>query len=184
MGWRRVYLFMCDWFDVGDPRRGIRVDNHMTSINMDKTWYKDEPFVLACQASQCFYIRDLRAKGRWFVVQKYNNRNVFDIPPVPRVLEDIDGESSDDDAYQENESSFDYAPLDCDGCPVLSPLNRDDIEPILIGAREGNDLAGQNMDSTDFIDDGLLASSSGDAYGDGEYSDEDDLPIDDEYVSE
>ncbi|XP_035540218.1 uncharacterized protein LOC118344206 [Juglans regia] len=184
MGWRRVYLFMCDWFDVGDPRRGIRVDNHMTSINMDMTWYKDEPFVLACQASQCFYIRDIRAKGRWFMVQKYTNRDVYDIPPVPRVLEDIDGESSDDDAYQENESSYDYAPLHCDGCPVSTPLNMNDIEPSLIDAQEVTGLVGQNMDSTDFIDDGLIASSSGDAYGDGEYLDEDDLPTDDEFVSE
>ncbi|XP_042939375.1 uncharacterized protein LOC122274399 [Carya illinoinensis] len=111
MGWRRVYLFMCDWFDVGDPRRGVRVDNHMTSINMDRTWYKDEPFVLACQASQCFYVRDIRAKGRWFVVQTYTNRNVYDIPSVPTVLEDIDGSSSDDDAYLETEKSYDYAPL-------------------------------------------------------------------------
>ncbi|KAF5465237.1 hypothetical protein F2P56_015262 [Juglans regia] len=184
MGWHRVYLFMCDWFDVGDPRRGIRVDNHMTSINMDRTWYKDEPFVLACQASQCFYIRDIRVKGRWFVVQKYTNRDVYDIPSVPRVLEDIDGESSDDDAYQENESSYDYAPLHCDGCLVSTPLNRNDIEPGLIDAREVTGLVGQNMDSTDFIDDGLIASSSGDAYGDGKYSDEDDLPTDDEFVSE
>lgn len=45
------------------------------------------------------------------MVQKYTNRNVYDIPSVPRVLEDIDGSSSDDDAYQETEESYDYAPL-------------------------------------------------------------------------
>ncbi|XP_042964595.1 uncharacterized protein LOC122298807 [Carya illinoinensis] len=180
MGRRQVYLFMCDWFDVGDTRRGVRVDNHMTSINMDRTWYKDEPFVLACQASQCFYIRDIRAKGRWFVVQKYMNRNVYDIPPVPRVLGELDGSSSDDDIYQENEASYDYAPLHCDACPMSTPLSRNDVEPMVIDAQEVTSPAGQNMRVADFIDDGMIASGSGYASDDGEYSDEDDLSTDDE----
>ncbi|XP_042942758.1 uncharacterized protein LOC122307433 [Carya illinoinensis] len=183
MGWRRVYLFMCDWFDVGDPRRGVRVDNHMTSINMDRIWYKDEPFVLACQASQCFYIKDIRAKGRWFVVQKYTNRNVYDIPSVPRVLEDLDGSTSDDDAYQETEESYDYAPLQCDACPVTTPLNRDDLEPILIEAQDVTSSVGQKVGSEDFIDDDMIDSGSGDASGDGEYSDEEDFSTDDESLS-
>ncbi|KAG7987730.1 hypothetical protein I3843_03G148900 [Carya illinoinensis] len=156
MGWRRVYLFMCDWFDVGDPRRG---------------------------ASQCFYIRDIRVKGRWFVVQKYTNMNVYDIPSVPRVLEDIDGSTSDDDAYQETEESYDYAPLQCDACPVTTPLNRDDIEPILIEAQEVTSSVGQNIGSADFIDDGMINSGSGDASGDGEYSDEEDFSTHDESLS-
>ncbi|XP_042983179.1 uncharacterized protein LOC122312596 [Carya illinoinensis] len=184
MGWRRVYLFMCDWFDVGDPRRGVRVDNHMTSINMDRTWYKDEPFVLACQASQCFYIKDIRAKGRWFVVQRYTNRNVYDIPSVPRVVEDIDGSTSDDDAYQETKESYDYAPLQCDACPVTTPLNRDDIEPILIEAQEGSSSVGQNLGVEDFIDDDMIDFGSGDASGDGENLDEEDFSTEDESLSD
>ena len=105
------------------------------------------------------------------MVQKYTNRNVYDIPSVPRVLEDIDGSSSDDDAYQETDESYDYAPLRCDACLVLTPLNRNDIEPILIDAGEVTSLAGQNVNSTDFIDDGMIVSSSGNASGDGEYLD-------------
>ncbi|XP_042973519.1 uncharacterized protein LOC122305193 [Carya illinoinensis] len=180
MGRRQVYLFMCDWFDIGDTRRGVRVDNHMYSINMDRTWYNDEPFVLACQASQCLYIRDIRAKGRWFVVQKYMNKNVYDIPLVPRVLGELDGSSSDDDVYQENEASCDYAPLSCDACPMFIPLNRNDVEPMVIDAQEVTSPAGQNMRVADFIDDGMTASGSGYASDDGEYSDEKDLSIDDE----
>ena len=48
MGWRKVYLFQCTWYDVGDPRRGIRVRDHLTIVNTDRQWYKDEPFALAC----------------------------------------------------------------------------------------------------------------------------------------
>ncbi|XP_042958053.1 uncharacterized protein LOC122293566 [Carya illinoinensis] len=184
MGGRRVYLFSCDWFDVGDKKRGVRVDNHLTSLNMNRTWYKDEPYVLACQASQCFYIRDLREKGNWYVVQKYNNRNVYDIPPVPRVLESIDGESSDDDAYQENESAYDYPLLHCDACPVSTPLSRTDIEPSLIKPRDQMESGGNSRLLGDFIDDAMAPSGSGDAYGDWEYSDDDDPSTEEESDSE
>ncbi|XP_041009339.1 uncharacterized protein LOC121253386 [Juglans microcarpa x Juglans regia] len=108
-------------------KQGVRVNDHMIR-NM--TWYKDEPFVLASQADQCFYIRDLRAKGSWGVVQNYTNRNVYSIPPLPSVLEDIDGESSTHDADQENESSYFYEQMQCDNTDqVAIPLNRPDILP-------------------------------------------------------
>lgn len=35
MRWHHVYLFKCQWYDVDDRRRGIRVDNHMCSVNMN-----------------------------------------------------------------------------------------------------------------------------------------------------
>ncbi|XP_035547426.1 uncharacterized protein LOC118348940 [Juglans regia] len=119
MGGRRVYLFSCDWFDVGDKKRGVRVDDHITSVNMDRTWYKNEPFVLACQASQ-----------------------------------------------------------------LSTPLSRTDIEPIHIDARGHMAVGGECINSTDFIDDGMVPSCSGDGYGDWEYSDEDDLSTDEESESE
>lgn len=28
MGWRHIYLFKCDWFDVDNLKRGIHVGNH------------------------------------------------------------------------------------------------------------------------------------------------------------
>ena len=116
-------------------------------------------------------------------MQKFTNRNVYDIPSVPRVSEDIDGSSSDDDAYQETEESYDYAPLQCDACPMSTPLSRNDIEPILIDAREATSMAGQNWNSVEFIDDGIIDSGSGDASADGEYSDEEDLYTDEESIS-
>ncbi|RWR97869.1 protein CHUP1, chloroplastic-like protein [Cinnamomum micranthum f. kanehirae] len=184
MEWRQVYLFECNWFNVGDRKRGVRVDDHMISVNMNMTWYKDEPFVLASQASQCFYIRDLKAKGNWGVVQNYTNRNVYNIPPVPRVLEYIDGESSDDDADQEDESSYYYALVQCDACPVSTPLGRTEILPSHIDARAVIDQDGQGIHSMDFINDDIIASGSGEAYGDGEYSDEGDLSTGEESVND
>lgn len=64
MGWRKVFLFQCAWYDIGDPRRGIRVRDKSTSVNTARQWYKDEPFVLASQASQVFYLNDLILGGK------------------------------------------------------------------------------------------------------------------------
>ncbi|XP_042957921.1 uncharacterized protein LOC122293417 [Carya illinoinensis] len=171
MEWRRVYLFECDWFDVGDQKRGVRVDDHMISVNMNRTWYKGEPFVLESQADQCFYIRDLRSKGNWGVVQTYTNRNVYNIPSVSRNLEDInDGEPSTNEADQENESSDYYEPVQCGNAdPMSTPLDRNDIPPSHIEAQEVMDVHGQCIDSTGFINDAMISSGSGDAYSEGEY---------------
>ncbi|XP_042980097.1 uncharacterized protein LOC122310279 [Carya illinoinensis] len=173
----------CDWFDVGDQRRGVRVDVHMTSVNMSRTWYKDEPFVLACQASQCCYVKDLRMKGNWYVVQKFTNRNVYDIPPRPSALDDNDVESSDDDAYQEDVPSYEYAPMHCDDDPVSTPLSRTDIEPVSIDAPEGMQLGRHDENTRDIITDEVVAYGSEDGYGDGEYSDEEYFSSDEDSMS-
>ncbi|XP_042939624.1 uncharacterized protein LOC122274674 [Carya illinoinensis] len=91
MGWRHVYLFKCEWFDIGDGKRGIRVGDHLTSVNTSRKWYKDEPFALACQASQVFYLKDTSLGGNWFVVQKVTNRNMYDVPTGP-VVNDEDND--------------------------------------------------------------------------------------------
>lgn len=79
-------MFRCDWFDVGDTRRGINVCDHTTSVNMSRTWYADEPFALATKASQVFYLKDTNLG---YVVQKITYRNVYDIPQLP-IVDDVD----------------------------------------------------------------------------------------------
>lgn len=74
----RVFLFKCDWWDVGS-RTGIRVDKHFTSVNASRTWYNNDPFVLANQARQVFYVNDTKLRGDWKVVQRINPRNVYDV---------------------------------------------------------------------------------------------------------
>ncbi|XP_042973064.1 uncharacterized protein LOC122304867 [Carya illinoinensis] len=64
MGWRKCFLFKCDWWDIGDKRRGIQVGDHFTSVNTSRQWYKDEPFALASQALQVFYIKDPTLGGK------------------------------------------------------------------------------------------------------------------------
>nr|AAX95013.1 transposon protein, putative, CACTA, En/Spm sub-class [Oryza sativa Japonica Group]ABA95448.1 transposon protein, putative, CACTA, En/Spm sub-class [Oryza sativa Japonica Group] len=51
----KVPLFRCRWVDV----RNVKVDNEgFTTVNLANNTYKDEPFVLANQVVQVFYIVD------------------------------------------------------------------------------------------------------------------------------
>ena len=48
------------------------------SVNVNKTWYKDQPFVLATQAQQVFYVNDLKLGKDWRVVERLQSRNIYD----------------------------------------------------------------------------------------------------------
>lgn len=74
-----VYLFRCDWWNVGNSRHGIRVGKHFTSVDVSRKRYVDDPFVLASQASQCFYLSDTKLRGTWKVVQRVDPRSVYDV---------------------------------------------------------------------------------------------------------
>ncbi|KAI0502700.1 hypothetical protein KFK09_017657 [Dendrobium nobile] len=41
-----VVLFKCKWFDL-EHKKSIVIDDDFTSINMSKTWYDNDPYVLA-----------------------------------------------------------------------------------------------------------------------------------------
>lgn len=43
----QVILFKCDWSDTNLKKKRINCDCHLTSINITRTWYKEDPFVLA-----------------------------------------------------------------------------------------------------------------------------------------
>ncbi|WMV54811.1 hypothetical protein MTR67_048196 [Solanum verrucosum] len=78
VGGRRV-MFRCAWFDVYDQERGIKVDEYgFVSVNRKRLLKVNEPFVLANQASQVFYVDDLSNKG-WHVVRKVQPCDSFDI---------------------------------------------------------------------------------------------------------
>jgi hypothetical protein len=70
-----VYLFECDWWNIGSSI-GIRTDQGFTSVNTSRKWYESNSFILACQASQVFYLDDPKLDGNWKVVQKLINRNI------------------------------------------------------------------------------------------------------------
>lgn len=76
-GQNRVYLFECEWWDTGSTR-GIKMDHDFTIVNTSRNWYESNPFILATQAAQVFYLNDPKLGDSWKVVQKLTNRNIYD----------------------------------------------------------------------------------------------------------
>jgi hypothetical protein len=68
MDYRRfnIPLFRCKWVD---NRRGVKVDNDgFILVDFSKDGYKDDPFILARQATQVFYIIDPADRSKNFVL--------------------------------------------------------------------------------------------------------------------
>jgi hypothetical protein len=96
-GQNRVYLFECDWWDTRSTR-GIKIDHGFTIVNTSHKWYESDPFILATQAAQVFYLNDPKLGDSWKVVQKLTNRNIYD---VPTVVERDNNPEMNVDVYQE-----------------------------------------------------------------------------------
>lgn len=87
----KVVLFKCDWVDVHSRGKGMKKDDYgFTLVNFNKLLYtgnqlSDEPFVLAFQVNQVFYVQDASNKD-WKVVVQIRPRDMFDMQQ--EVLED------------------------------------------------------------------------------------------------
>lgn len=122
---RKVLIFRCKWFN-SDPNCNLVIGDHnLTSINTTSNWYTGDPYILASQARQVFYLPDLRRGRNWRIVQKVSSRTMFDV----LEKDDVDDENVgvDDDA----DDDFDILPL----MPVEdnvdpSSLVRNDVMPI------------------------------------------------------
>ncbi|CAN6541280.1 unnamed protein product [Malus baccata var. baccata] len=80
---RAVMLFKCEWVNSESPR-GMRIDQYgFTMVNFNRLGFKEDPFILASQALQAFYVEDTIEKD-WHVVVRMHPRDLFD------VLEDSD----------------------------------------------------------------------------------------------
>ncbi|CAN6692617.1 unnamed protein product [Malus baccata var. baccata] len=74
---RAVMLFKCEWVNSESPR-GMKTDQYgFTMVNFNQLGFKEDPFILASQALQAFYVEDTIEKD-------WHPRDLFD------VLEDSD----------------------------------------------------------------------------------------------
>ncbi|XP_040994342.1 uncharacterized protein LOC121240884 [Juglans microcarpa x Juglans regia] len=125
MGWRKYFLFKCDWCDIGDTRRGIHIGDHFTSVNTSRQWYKDEPFALACQALQMFYIKDPTLRGSWHAVHKITNRNIYNIPHKTSDLHELDDELHVVETEDDSDTDVrNYGNVNETNPGMLNPLTR------------------------------------------------------------
>ena len=109
-----VVLFKCTWFD---PIHGVRVhqEHNLVDIKHQKKGCFDDPFILASQAQQVYYIPYPSMKDTWAVV-KTNPRGIYELAQDTSLVEDDDNVAVDQ-FLQENER------LD------IASTNNDDDEP-------------------------------------------------------
>ncbi|KAK9988483.1 hypothetical protein SO802_028722 [Lithocarpus litseifolius] len=147
----RHVLFKCTWVD-DQNRRGYKTDefgfpmvNFTHSIHGGEELV-DEPYVLASQATQVFYVEDKRQKD-WYVVVKTKARDVFDAGIGPHCDED------DTYGFYEN---ITYSITSNDAGRETLRWGQDDVEGMTIDASiigERDLLEMDNVDDCEFIDD-------------------------------
>ncbi|KAM6542647.1 hypothetical protein CsatB_007094 [Cannabis sativa] len=126
-----ITLFKCKWYNTNPRRKKTIVENLISSINVSGVWYKDDPYILASQAKQVFYLDDLLRGKNWKIVENVNHRQIWDIvDDDPNVEIDL--------VHDTNSSNFvltvdlgelillpNQPPIDI-GTEPSSPVNEDD----------------------------------------------------------
>ncbi|KAJ9538028.1 hypothetical protein OSB04_030761 [Centaurea solstitialis] len=84
-----VVLFRCKWFNTDPRKKRCTTKNNITSISVNSEWFKSDPYILATQAKQVFYIEDPSENHNWRVVEDVNHRKIWDHPSINEV-NDID----------------------------------------------------------------------------------------------
>ena len=145
----RVVLFKCDWFDTNLKIKRINRDFHLTSINITRTWYKEDPFVLAIQAQQVSYTDDPKLGVGWKVVEKVHHRGLWDVQEKERLNEDENGRwSANEPVYQQNESSDFVLSVQLEH-PNAQFYNRNDVASQVISSNVYVEKA-RDHDANDF----------------------------------
>ncbi|KAL5714360.1 hypothetical protein ACHQM5_016333 [Ranunculus cassubicifolius] len=170
---KHVFLFKCDWYDVGNKKTGIREDQHFTSVNVSKQWYENDKFALATQASQVFYMSDTKMRGTWQVVEKINARNVYSVSEKEEEIDTM----INDDVYQEEQFVVNEIP---DKEVTIDKLNRVDVIPDEVDA----EIVKENMvgDLVTNVEEEVEGYAEDDDEEVEEFEEEDDTLI--EYYSE
>ena len=143
-----VTLFKCKWFNTDPRRKKVIIENNITSINTSGEWYKDDPYILANQAKQVFYLDDLLRGTQWKVVESVNHRQIWDIETGEENLEV--------DVVQDVSSSNFILTVDLGELIMLPPQNLD--EPVLVQnvIEEDQHLGDEEADDELDEDDDLL----------------------------
>lgn len=153
----KVILFKCHWYNTNTKRKGIIYDFHLTSVNVNTQWYKDDPYVLPTQAHQVFYVDDPKLGLGWKVVHRFEHRHLWDVPEKVDVdINDGDEDNNDNDEEIElgNNDNDDADVEDCDDDGYGSSLCRHDEEPETIVV-DNISLERIIPSTTDFIDDDI-----------------------------
>ena len=95
---KRVILFECDWWDVYRKHRGFEIDKYgIISLNTHLKLNTNEPFALASQVEQVFYVDDNNASG-WIIPVKAPPRDYYNMQIAQTEVDDVEDL---EEAYQE-----------------------------------------------------------------------------------
>ncbi|XP_074560566.1 uncharacterized protein LOC141816719 [Curcuma longa] len=100
----KVQLFWCDWFQCNPKKKSMVEEFGFLCIDTSKTWYTDDPFILANQARQVYYLNDIKRGGHWKVVQKVQHREIYEVTEVDEAFEEIEN-NLDTDVNQDISSN-------------------------------------------------------------------------------
>ncbi|XP_026429120.1 uncharacterized protein LOC113325106 [Papaver somniferum] len=166
----RVVLFKCDWFDLTPRKKNLKTDHDLTCLNVSSTWYKNDPYVIASDARQVFYLDDHKFGADWKVVLKMHHIHIWDVPEM-----DDDDEEGEEDVYQQTGDVTISSVIQEDNNVGLDELHRDDVEAELVDAEivHADDIDVDDIDVEE--EDETLVD-----YNDSEVEEEDIEPVDDD----
>ncbi|KAL8557599.1 hypothetical protein ACS0TY_004884 [Phlomoides rotata] len=156
---RHVTIFKCEWFDLGTKKRvGIRKEGNITSIRVTGRWYESDPFILADQARQVFYINDPKLGVDWRVVQPFQHRHIYDVDEMQDEAVNIDEVQVKEGVYQENhiDDAFEVGHLE------IQSLHREDTdvedvdELVILSTPEVHEEVNVDNSDEDDLDDTLV----------------------------
>lgn len=75
----KVVVFKCDWYNTDPKKKRIKRDYHFKSVYTKDKWFVNDPYILAIQAKQVFYVDDPKFGRDWKVVQIVEQRQVWDV---------------------------------------------------------------------------------------------------------
>jgi hypothetical protein len=135
----------------------MKDDGYFKSISIQGRWYKNDPFIVATEASQVFFLEDTKLGPSWRVVQEFGHRHIFDVEESNEnqpIHEQIQMRCQE--AYQEESTSLAHGTLgDIDPDMDLlnmdnepgSPISRDLVESIR--RRRQHTAEGEEIDNED-----------------------------------
>ena len=75
---RCVVILCCHWYNLFSRIAKPRADDYFKSINVKAAYQTYEPFILANQVTQIFFLEDTFARSDdWRVLQRFEQRNSF-----------------------------------------------------------------------------------------------------------
>ncbi|XP_057789830.1 uncharacterized protein LOC131006680 [Salvia miltiorrhiza] len=152
-------LFKCDWVDYN---LGLKHDEfNFTLVNFAHLLYRgnrniDEPFILASQAQQAWYIQD-PIDPDWHVALKMTPRAIFNVDPEVNEFESFEDEhvSRQQDETTINNESISWVGANVDSVIVVDPTSEDNVDNLDDEDEDDEDdyFSSDNSDSNDDDDD-------------------------------